>query len=58
MTARNDDAIKAADFKKKRLLMKETWLKGSEQVCGIAKGPLRHKKTWWRNRDVEEVVVE
>ena len=32
---------------KKWLLMKETWLKGSKQVCGMTKGPPRHKETWW-----------
>ena len=37
--------------------MKETWLKGSKQVCGMTKGPPRHKETWWLNRDVEKVVA-
>ena len=32
--------------------MKETWLKGSKQVCGMTKGPPQHKETWWWNRDV------
>ena len=40
----------------KWLLMKETWLKGSKQVCGMTKGP--HKETWWWNRDVENVVAK
>ena len=30
---------KADDIQKKWLLMKETWLKGSKQVCGMTKGP-------------------
>ena len=38
--------------------MKETWLKGSKQVCGMTKGPPRHKETWWWNRDVEKVVAK
>ena len=36
--------------------MKETWLKGSKQECGMTKSTSRHKVTWWWNRDVEEVV--
>ena len=43
------------DIKKKWLLMKETWLKASKQVCGMTKGPPRPKETWWWNRDVENV---
>ena len=35
MAARNDEVTKAVDIQKKRLLMKETWLRGSKQVCGI-----------------------
>ena len=38
--------------------MKETWLKGSKQVCRMTKGPPRHKETWWWNRDVEKVVAK
>ena len=51
MAARNDEVTKADDIQKNWLLMKETWLKGSKQVCGMTKGPPRHK-TWWWNRDV------
>ena len=29
----------------------------SKQVCGMMKGPPRHKKTWWWNKDVEDVVA-
>ena len=36
----------------------ETWLKGSKRVCGMMKGPPRHKETWWWNRDVEKVVAK
>ena len=44
------DATKADDIQKKRLLMKETWLKGSKQMCGKTKGPPRHKEIWWWKR--------
>ena len=37
---------KADDVQKKWLLMKETWLKDSKQVCGMTKGTPRHKETW------------
>ena len=58
MAARNDEVTKADDIQKKWLMMKETWLKGSKQVCGMTKGPPRHKETWWWNRDVEKVVAK
>ena len=58
MAARNDEVTKANDIQKKWLLMKETWLKGSKQVCGMTKGTPRHKETWWWNRDVEKVVAK
>ena len=58
MAVRNDEVTKADDIKKKWLLMKETWLKASKQVCGMTKGPPRHKETWWWNRDVEELVTK
>ena len=40
MSAKNDEVTKADDIQKKWLLMKETWLKGSKQVCGMTKGPI------------------
>ena len=58
MAARNYDVTKADDIQKKWLLVKETWLKGSKQVCGMTNGPHRHKETWWWNRDVEKVVAK
>ena len=30
----------------------------SKQVCGMTKGPPRHKETWWWNTDVEKVVAK
>ena len=32
--------------------------KGSKQVCGMTKGPPRHKETWCWNREVEKVVAK
>ena len=57
MAARNGEVTKADDIQKKWLLMKETWLIASKQVCGMTKGPPRHKETWWWNRDGERVVA-
>ena len=34
MAAGHDEVTKADDIQKKWLLMKDTWLKGSKQVCG------------------------
>ena len=58
METRNDEVTKADDIQKKWLLMKATWLNGSKQVCGMTKGPPRHKENWWWNRDVEKVVAK
>ena len=58
MTARNYDVAKADGIQKKWLLMKEILLKGTKQVCGMTKGPSRHKETWWWNRNVEEVIAK
>ena len=58
VAARNDDVTEADDIQKKWLLIKETLLNGSNQVCGMTKGPPRHKDTLWWNRDVEKVVAK
>ena len=58
MAARNDGVTKADDIQKKWFLMKETWLKGSKQVCGMTKRPPRDKETWWWNRYVDTVVAK
>ena len=47
MAARNDDVTKSDDVQKKWLLMEETWLKCSKQVCGMTKGPPQPMETWW-----------
>ena len=54
MAARNDDFTKADDIQKKWLLIKHPWLKAFKHVCGMTKGPPRHKETWWWNRDVKK----
>ena len=51
MTARNDDVTKADDVQKKWLLIKDTWIKGFKQVCGMMNGPSRHKETCWQSRE-------
>ena len=50
MAARNDNVAQTNDTQKKWILMKETWLKGTKQVCGMTKSPPRHKETWWWKR--------
>ena len=39
MAVRNDDVTIADDVQKKWLLMNDTWLKGSKQMCVMTKGP-------------------
>ena len=43
MAARNDDVTKVDNIQKKWLLIKESWLKGFKQVCGMTTDPPRHK---------------
>ena len=50
MAVRNDEVTKADDIQKKWLLMKETWLKGSKQVCGMTKCP---PDTWRLGSGIE-----
>src|SRR6478609_3346170 len=38
--------------------MKGSMLKAAEEVCGMTKGPPRHKETWWWNEDCDRVVKE
>ena len=30
----------------------------AQDICGMTKGPCRHKETWWWNEDVAEAVRE
>jgi len=39
---------------KKIMIMIET----AQLICGISKGPCRHKETWWWNEEVAEAVRE
>ena len=38
--------------------MKECLLAVSKDVCGITKGPPRHRESWWWNEECAEVVKE
>src|SRR6476469_6413690 len=38
--------------------MKGSMLKAAEEVCGMTKGPPRHKETWWWNEECDRVVKE
>ena len=30
----------------------------AQDICGMTKGPRRHKETWWWNEEVAEAVRE
>jgi len=30
----------------------------AQDICGMSKGPHRHKETWWWNEEVAEAVRE
>ena len=30
----------------------------AQHICGMSKGPCRHKETWWQNEEVAEAVRE
>ena len=36
--------------------MREAMTKAATEVCGIRRGPPRHRETWWWSKEVEEVV--
>ena len=38
--------------------MKGIMMETAQDICGMTKGPCRHKKTWWWNEDVAEAVRE
>jgi len=38
--------------------MKKTMMETAQQICGMSKGPCRHKETWWWNEVVAEAVRE
>jgi len=38
--------------------MKKIMMETSQHICGMSKGPCRHKETWWWNEEVAEAVRE
>jgi len=38
--------------------MKGIMMEIAQDICGMTKGPCRHKETWWWNEDVAEAVRE
>ena len=38
--------------------MKDIMMETAQDICGMTKGPRRHKETWWWNEEVAEAVRE
>jgi len=38
--------------------MKGIMMQSAQDICGMTKGPHRHKETWWWNEEVAEAVRE
>jgi len=38
--------------------MKGIMMETAQDICGMTKGPRRHKETWWWNEEVAEAVRE
>ena len=38
--------------------MKKIMMETAQHICGMSKGPCRHKETWWWNEEVAEAVRE
>jgi len=38
--------------------MKRIMMETAQNICGMSKGPCRHKETFWRNEEVAEAVRE
>jgi hypothetical protein len=36
--------------------MRDVMRTAAKEVCGVRRGPPRHRETWWWSREVEEVV--
>ena len=36
--------------------MKDIMMETAQDICGMTKGPRRHKETWWWNEEVAEAV--
>jgi len=57
------DKVEEADWKcldvnEHRQQMKSIMMETAQDICGMSKGPRRHKETWWWNEDVAEAVRE
>lgn len=46
------------DVESKWKMLKETLMEVADEVCGRTKGPMRHKESWWWNKEVSEVIEE
>jgi len=38
--------------------MKKITMETAQHICGMSKGPCRHKETWWWNEEVAVAVRE
>jgi len=38
--------------------MKTIMMETAQHICGMSKGPCRHKETWWWNEEVAEAARE
>ena len=38
--------------------MKGIMMETAQDICGMTKGPCKHKETWWWNEEVAEAVRE
>jgi len=38
--------------------MKGLTMETAQDICGMTKGPRRHKETWWWNEEVAKAVTE
>jgi len=38
--------------------MKKVMMETAQHICGMSKGPCRHKETWWWNVEVAEALRE
>jgi len=38
--------------------MKRIMMESAQDICGMTKGPCRHKETWWWNEEGAEAVGE
>jgi len=55
---RTEGKGKALDVNEHWQQMKCIMMETAQDVCGMTKGPHRHKETWWWNEEVAEAVRE